>query len=55
MFKSVEEINKAFSEHLDSLRMSGFPFDEKGLRAEWSEAIENFNNGLTTPPWADSL
>lgn len=52
-FTSETEINKVYKEHLESLLVSGLPFDEASLRAEWSEAIQNFKDGLSTPPWLD--
>jgi hypothetical protein len=43
MWKLREEINKTFSDHLDSLILSRMPFDEKGLRHEWSQALEEWD------------
>ena len=53
-FTSESEINKVYAEHLESLLVSGLPFDEPGLRKEWEEAIQNFKDGRSTPPWLDS-
>lgn len=50
-WQSVEEIDKAYSDHLGSLRKSGMEFDEVGLVKEWAEAIANFQEGKTSPPW----
>jgi hypothetical protein len=43
-FKSREEINKVFSEHIESLELSGLPFDAKAIGVEWSQALEFFEN-----------
>lgn len=53
-FTSETEINKVYADHLESLLTSGLPFDEQSLRAEWAEAVSNFHEGNSTPPWADS-
>lgn len=45
MFKSIEEINNFYDEHLDSLRMSGVEFDERGVELSRQEAIEEFTSG----------
>ena len=54
-WKSVQEIDKAYNDHLDSLRVSGMEFDEVGLVKEWAETIANFEEGLTLPPWQRNL
>lgn len=33
------EIDKMFADHLDSLRVSGLPFDEVALHVEWAKAL----------------
>lgn len=43
MFKSKDEINKTFQDHIDSLKMSGLPFNEDGIRHQWSQALEEFD------------
>lgn len=41
-WKSEEEIDKAYAEHVDSLRTAGIEYDHVGLMAAWVEAIEVF-------------
>lgn len=41
-FKSTFEINTLYSEHINSLVMSGMDFDEEGLRLEWQWALDEF-------------
>lgn len=50
-FTSEEEIAKVYADHIDSLKSSGLPFDEEGIRAEWREALRNFREAKTSPPW----
>jgi len=54
-FTSESEINKVYADHLESLLVSGLPFDEAGLRAEWEEALSNLREGRKTPPWLANL
>jgi len=42
MFKSVQEINKVYSDHLDSLRVSGLEFSEDEVCSEWAAARADF-------------
>lgn len=42
-WKSKEEINKVFADHIDSLRVSNLPFDEDAVRHQWSQALEAFD------------
>ena len=44
MYKSEQEINQIFSEHLDSLKISGLEYSETEIRLAWEEAIEEFRN-----------
>lgn len=41
-FKSVEEIDKVYHDHIESLELSGLPFDRTGLIAEWAQAVQDF-------------
>jgi hypothetical protein len=41
-YSSVEEIDEVFAAHIESLKMSGIPYDHAGLMAEWVEAVESF-------------
>lgn len=50
-FSSMEEIDKVYADHIESLRLSGVPFDEKGIVEEWVQALNNFNEKSTLPPW----
>lgn len=42
MYKSEQEIDQIFSEHLDSLKISGLPFDEADVLHAWGEAKAEF-------------
>lgn len=42
MYKSEQEIDQIFAEHLDSLKISGLPFDETEIRTAWDTALEEF-------------
>lgn len=44
MYKSVEEINQAYDEHIESLQMSGIDFDIVGLEEARQSEIEAFLN-----------
>lgn len=50
-FTSESEINTMYANHLESLLVSGLPFDEASLRAEWADAILNFREGRSKPAW----
>jgi hypothetical protein len=43
MFRSREEINKLFREHLESLELSGLPFDAASIGAEWQAALDEWD------------
>lgn len=49
MFKSLEEIDKVYNDHIDSLKHSGIPFDYDGLVAEWEQARVNFEENAIHP------
>lgn len=42
LYKSADEINKVYQDHIDSLRVSGFPFDEAQVLFEWDRALAEF-------------
>ena len=42
MFKSVDEINKVYNDHLESLRLSGVEFDEASVKHEHATALAEF-------------
>lgn len=46
-YKSEAEIDKVFSDHIESLKISGLPFDLPGLMAQWVEAVESFKESQT--------
>lgn len=50
-FSSQDEIDEVYARHLASLRVSGIPFDEKGILEEWAHALTNFKDKQTSPPW----
>lgn len=41
-FKSLDELNKAYSDHIESLTMWGGEFDREGLMDEWTDARIDF-------------
>lgn len=50
-WKSEAEIDKAYSDHIESVEMSGVEFDKAGILKEWAESLKNFNESLDTPNW----
>lgn len=42
MYTSIEEIDRIYSDHLDSLEQSGMEYDEQAVYASWNEAKEQF-------------
>jgi hypothetical protein len=36
---TVDEVNKLYSDHLDSLRLSGLPFNEAEILVAWDAAL----------------
>jgi len=43
-YSSVEQINRIFNEHLESLRLSGLPFDEAQVERERARAVQLFED-----------
>jgi hypothetical protein len=41
-FKSIEELDKHYSELRDSLKVSGLPYDDGSLLGAWAEAVRDF-------------
>lgn len=50
-WKSEAEIDKAYSDHLESVQMSGVEFDKAGLLKEWATTLANFSESAKTPNW----
>ena len=48
-YKSIAELDKAYSEHRDSLRQSGIPFDDAALMGAWAEAVKDMEEALNQP------
>ena len=48
-FKSVSELDKAYSELRDSLKTSGLPYDDAGLLGAWAEAVKDLEIELSKP------
>jgi hypothetical protein len=46
-YTSEAEIDKAFSDHIESLKLSGLPYDHVGLMASWVEAVAEFKENQT--------
>jgi hypothetical protein len=42
-FRSEEEINKLYRDHIESLEMSGVDFDREGLEHGWGAALIKFS------------
>lgn len=40
---TVDEVNRLYSDHLHSLRMSGLDFDEVDVLVAWDEALAQVN------------
>jgi hypothetical protein len=49
MFRSLEEIDTLYNDHIESLKSWGQPFDYDGLVAQWEEARANFVEGRVHP------
>lgn len=47
-WKSVEEIDKAYSDHIESVEMSGVEFDKAGILKEWAASLKNFAESPAT-------
>ena len=50
-WQSEAEIDKAYSDHIESVEMSGVEFDKAGILREWAASLKNFNESLATPAW----
>lgn len=50
-WQSEAEIDKAYSDHLESVEMSGVEFDKAGILREWASSLKNFNESLANPAW----
>lgn len=50
-WQSEAEIDKAYSDHLESVQMSGVEFDKAGLLKEWATALTEFSESAQTPNW----
>ena len=48
-WKSEAEIDKAYSDHIESVEMSGVEFDKAGILTEWAASLKNFNESLANP------
>ena len=48
-FRTVEALDKAYSELRDSLKVSGLPYDDKGLMSAWAEAVIDLETELNRP------
>jgi hypothetical protein len=44
-FKSLNEIDRVFIDHIESLEMAGIPFDRDSLVDQWNDARAAFSNG----------
>jgi hypothetical protein len=53
MYNSVEQINKTFREHLDSLRLSGLEYDRKAVLLEWANVLKEFRGESTNETAAE--
>lgn len=49
-YTSEAEIDKAFSDHIESLKLSGLPYDHVGLMAAWVEAVAQFHESKEKGP-----
>ena len=48
-FKSIEELDKHYSELRESLRLSGLPYDDGSLLGAWAEAVRDFEEAQNQP------
>jgi hypothetical protein len=48
LFKSEDEIEKVFSEHYESLKLSGLPFNVDEIFIAWDEAVQEFRSRNST-------
>lgn len=58
-FKSVEELDAAYAEHLDSLIVGGFMKKDtpeySDFMGAWAEAVKDLEESLNTPRWKTDL
>lgn len=54
-FRTVEALDKAYSELRESLKVSGLPYDDKGLMGAWAEAVIDLETELAKPRDFSSL
>lgn len=54
-FRTVADLDKAYSELRDSLKVSGLPYDDKGLLGAWAEAVRDLETELSKPRDFSSL
>ena len=45
-FKTVEEIEKFYNDHIESLELSGIPFDRNGIEAQRDYTISVLINNM---------
>lgn len=48
-FRTVAELDKAYSEHRQSLKDSGIAYDDIALLSAWSEAVADLEAELARP------
>lgn len=54
-FSSVEALDKAYADHLESLKLSGIEFDLAGLMGAWAEAVKDWEEADSQPRWKSNL
>lgn len=56
-FSSEEALDKAYADHLDSLKVGGFltKESETALMSAWAEAVLDFREKKSQPRWLDDL
>ena len=54
-YRTVAELDKAYSEHRESLRVSGLPYDDAALMGAWAEAVRDMEAALSAPRDFSSL
>lgn len=42
MYKSIAEIDHAYAQHLNSLKLSGLEFNEQEVYKAWADAVKTF-------------
>jgi len=48
-FRTVADLDKAYSELRESLKLSGMPYDDKALMSAWVEAVNDLEAQLSKP------